>query len=227
VSLTLPALCEPLFQYVCRISRSSRRGVPVEAAQVRADLRTLIDELSARAGEDATLKEKFAGVHAPLVAFVDGVMPGVVGASSWTPLADELGMENADSDGFYWAVDNALRAKGPGSDGGVEGLHTCLGLGYRGERTGREAATMLERTTERLGARVERDPSARVCPAAYDHVNTSDLIQPAGRSVVGIVVVLAFLLLVVVIGNAVIYRSASSELSGALDAIARALGTGG
>ena len=134
-------------------------------------------------------------------------------------------MENAIFARGLQAMEEALGDMSQGGLQRVEVLQTCLGLGFTGGRTPGEVAGMIERAGERLGGRMDADPMARVCPETYEHVDTSDLIQPAGRSVIGIGVALVVLILVVVVGNAVIYKNVSGELRSALRGIERAIGS--
>lgn len=222
----LDELCEPLLQYVCRLSRSARKGVALDRGQVRADVRALLSELAEQGAGDAKLRERFERVRLPLTVFVDEMAGERIGSLSegWTALADEIEGHEIDPRVFFDALEDALSDQTPAGLERVEVLHTCLGLGFTGGRTEGEIEGLLERTTERLRPEMDTDPAARVCPEAYEHVDTSDLIQPAGRSVTGIAVALGVLLVVVVVGNAVIYRAASGELRGALRTILDVVG---
>ncbi len=226
---TLAVLCEPLLQYVCRLSRSARKGVALDRGQVRSDVRALLVELAAQAQGDAKLGGRFESVRLPLTVFCDEMVGEQIGAmrEGWEPLADEIEGREIEPREFFDVLEDALSDQAPGGLERVEVLHTCLGLGFTGGRTAGEIDGLLERTTERLRPVMDTDPSARVCPEAYEHVDTSDLIQPASRSVTGIAVVLAVLMVVVVVGNALIYRAASGELRGALKTILDVVGGGG
>ena len=39
---TLLDLCEPLFQYICRLNRSARKGGSYELAQVQSEIKALL-----------------------------------------------------------------------------------------------------------------------------------------------------------------------------------------
>ncbi|MFI4896340.1 MAG: DotU family type IV/VI secretion system protein [Phycisphaerales bacterium JB059] len=223
---SLPELCEPLFQYVCRLSRSSRKGVALDPGLVRSDVRALMGELSSRARAESGMSALADEVRVPLALFVDETVRHCVSGAeaSWRSLADELEGFEVESSRFFTSMEDALGDMSQGGLQRVEVLQTCLGLGYRGGRTPGEIASLIERGAERLSGRMDADPSARVCPEAYDHVDTSDLIQPAGRSVLGIGIALVTLIVVVAVGNAIIYKTASGELRAALRGIERAIG---
>ncbi|MEZ6244288.1 MAG: DotU family type IV/VI secretion system protein [Phycisphaerales bacterium] len=224
----LAELCEPLLQYVCRLSRSARKGVALDRGQVRADVRALLVELTAQGRDDAKLGDQFEKVRLPLTVFVDEMVGERIEtlAEGWVSLADEIEGREVEPRVFFDALEDGLSDQTPSGAERVEVLHTCLGLGFTGGRTEGEIQGLLERTTERLRPMMDADPASRVCPEAYEHVDTSDLIQPAGRSVTGIAVALCVLLIVVIVGNAVIYRAASSELRGALQTILNVVGGG-
>lgn len=224
---SLPELCEPLFQYVCRLSRSARKGVALDAGLVRSDVRALMGELGSRARSESGMSALADEVRVPLALFIDEtVRTNVQGVGEgWSAIADEIEGFEVDPSRFFQAMEDALGDMSQGGLQRVETLQTCLGLGFTGGRTPGEIAGLLERSGERLSGRMDADPMARVCPESYEHVDTSDLIQPAGRSVVGIGVALIVLVLVVIVGNAVIYKNASGELRAALRGIERAIGS--
>jgi hypothetical protein len=71
----------------------------------------------------------------------------------------------------------------------------------------------------RLRGRLDADAAARLCPESYQNVNTADLIQPPGRSLVMIAIALVGLVVVLFATNAYLYRSSSSELRESLTEI--------
>jgi hypothetical protein len=73
---------------------------------------------------------------------------------------------------------------------------------------------------------LDADPSARICPEAYEHVNTANLVEPPGRKLVGVGIALAVGLIVVCAANVALYSSSSSKLEAALEAIIDAAGRG-
>ena len=53
--MNLPELCEPLFQSVCRLNRSARKGGMHSHDQVRAEIKAMIGEIQAKAKADPAL----------------------------------------------------------------------------------------------------------------------------------------------------------------------------
>src|SRR5438105_15724107 len=69
--MTLLELCDPLFQYICRLNRGGRKGGHVEFTTVRSEVIGLFDELKNRASSDFKLASQFKIVQLPRVFFVD------------------------------------------------------------------------------------------------------------------------------------------------------------
>ena len=58
--MTLLDLCEPLFQYICTLSREARGGGRRGFNDVRADVKRLLDELKQKAGSNVQLAAQAA-----------------------------------------------------------------------------------------------------------------------------------------------------------------------
>ena len=69
--MTLVELCEPLFQYVCRLNRSARRGASVAQGTVRAELHAMFGQMREKAQQTPGLADQYERVRLPLVYFVD------------------------------------------------------------------------------------------------------------------------------------------------------------
>jgi hypothetical protein len=63
---------------------------------------------------------------------------------------------------------------------------------------------------------MELDETAKVCPEAYEKVNTADLVQPPGSRLVGIAIAMVGLLLVVFAANVVAYLDHRDRLGDSL-----------
>ena len=97
----------------------------------------------------------------------------------------------------------------------------CLGLGFTGWYSG-QPEFLRKKTVEvfaRVRGRAGGEAAGNMCPDAYEHVNTSDLIQPPGRSLVGIAIALVGLIVVLFAANVVLYRSSASDVEGALETL--------
>ena len=67
---TLLDLCEPLFQYICRLNRSARKGGNYELAQVQSEIKALLADARAKS-VGANLSEQFEKTELVLMFFCD------------------------------------------------------------------------------------------------------------------------------------------------------------
>jgi type VI protein secretion system component VasF len=99
--------------------------------------------------------------------------------------------------------------------------YTCLGLGFTGFYTGQPE--YLRKKMMEIQARVrgimDQDISARICPEAYEHVDTRPLNLPPLRNLAGMIVVLVAVVLGVLVANWWMYARAASDLKASLDTI--------
>lgn len=220
--MALSELCEPVFQYVCRLNRSARKGVGFEPSAVRADIRQLLADLRAGAQKDPALARNYDEVELGLIYFVDAMIEesGLPFAKEWAQnrLQTELKGKSGGDEDFFDLLDEALKDN---SEAGTERLsvyYTCLGLGFTGFYAGNPEylrRKMMEMSA-RLRPMMDRDLQSRIAPTAYEHLDTSDLIQPAGRGLVGVVIALAVVSIVVLGLNAYFYVDSASSLQGSL-----------
>lgn len=223
--MTLLELCEPFFQYICRLNRSARKGVRFEAASVRSDLRTLLAETRQRAGNAPGLTEQFERIEPALVYFADFMVreSRLDFASQWEDLARERN-ETAGDEAFFDLLDETLADTSERATERLSVFYTCIGLGFTGFYAGQPEylrKKMME-ISARIRPMIDKDDGSKICPEAYEHTNTADLIEPAARSLVGIGIALAGLIVVLIGLNVYLYRSASGDLLEALQAIVRA-----
>ena len=68
---------------------------------------------------------------------------------------------------------------------------------------------------------VEADQTAKICPDAYEGIDTRDLVQPPGSKMVFVGLLFACFALAVLITYIFLYRSASRSLSTSMEEILR------
>lgn len=222
--MKLLALTEPLFQLVCRVNRSARKGVELSEASVRSDLTRTLDELRTGA-EHGGVADRLASVEGPVLMFIDETIQEsrLPWAVAWSPLAEARGFTGG-RERFFETVRKTLEDSGDAALDRLAVLYVCLGLGFTGPMEGKpdERRDLMSEIASRLRHVMDSDRSTRLVPEAYQNVDTSDLIEPPTRSVIGLAVLLAVLAVVVVAGNALVYQSASGELSRALSELSNA-----
>lgn len=221
-AVTLVDLCEPLFQYACLLNRSARKGAPYGVNQVRAEVQDTLGEIRARAQADPQLANQYRAIEPVLLFFVDATVKSssLPFARDWQDLAEEYGESNGD-ERFFDLLDDALRDPSPGAVEQLRVFYTCLGLGFTGWYAGQP--DLLRKRMMEISARIrgmtESAHASRIVPEAYEHVNTGNLIDPPGASLLGIGIAVAGLLIVVLVANVYLYQSSSRNLDDAVQYI--------
>lgn len=220
--MNLPELCEPLFQYICRLNRSARKGVRAEPGQVRAEIKQLFADMRSRAGADRGLSVQYERVELPLMFFVDFMVKECGGAlgREWKDLAHERN-ELAGDEKFFDLLDEELRESGEAAAERLAIYYTCIGLGFTGWYTGQPEhlrKKMME-IAPKIRGLMDSDPNAKVTPEAYEHVNTADLVAPPGQRLVGVGIAVVGLVIVMFAANVTLYFQSRRELRRAVEAI--------
>jgi len=223
--MTLLELCDPLFQYICRFNRSARKGGHHDLIQVRQEVKAMLAEMKGKAQSQPGMLGQFEKIDIVLMFFVDFMIKSspISNAGDWQELAFER-KELAGDEKFFDLLEETLSDRTDQANERLSIFYTCMGLGFTGWYTGQPEylrKKMLECST-RIRNLIDTDQSARICPESYEHVDTSNLVQPPSASLVGIGIALIGLIIVLFIANAYMYRSSSSELTKALDGIVKA-----
>ena len=222
--MTLLELCDPLFQYICRLNRAGRKGGHVEFTTVRSEVLGLFDELRNRAASDFKLASQFKTVELPLIFFVDSMI-----AESKLPCARDWNRERlafkrdelAGDEKFFDILDETLKDI---SDEATERLtvyYTCIGLGFSGFYFSQPEylRKKMQDIALRIGGAMESDSRARICPEAYDCTDPRDLIEPpTGR--VWLMVVVFLICAATALGcNLYLFSKAAGSLKESLSVI--------
>lgn len=224
--MTLLELCEPLFQYVCRLNRMSRKGTSVDQGQVRAELKAIFADLKAKADANGATAVQYEKMELPLLFFADFMIreSRLPYATVWKDLAHER-KEMAGYEKFFELLDETLADPSEGATARLAVYYSCIGLGFTGIYIGQPDVLrrkMLE-ISNRLRGQVETDRNAKVTPEAYEGVDTRNLTEPPSRPLLMWVVALVVMGLAVVGGYMYMYSRTSSQLDKALKQINSAL----
>ncbi|MFI5379853.1 MAG: DotU family type IV/VI secretion system protein [Tepidisphaerales bacterium] len=230
--MTLLELCDPLFQYMCRFNRSARKHVAMELSSVRADIKAMLADMRARAnatasspgaaGYNPVLPSQFEKVELVLMFFVDFTIKsaGLPNAAEWQELAFER-KELAGDERFFELLDETLADRAEAANERLLIFYTCMGLGFTGWYTGQPE--YLRKKMMECAGRVRNfilvDQQSRICPDAYENVNTANLIEPPASSLVGIMIVLLGMGIVLIGAYVYYYKSASDGLLAILNTI--------
>lgn len=222
--MTLLELCEPLFQYVCRLNRSARKGGSYEPTRVRAEIDALFEETKAKAAADPNLTAQYDKVLMPLVFLVDFMIKesALPFARQWKEIAYEYN-ELAGDEKFFDLLDETLADPSQAATERLAIYYTCMGLGFTGWYTGQPEYLRKKQLeiSARIRTMMDVDQAQRICPEAYEHVDTSDLIQPPGMKLLGIFLALVGMTIVMFVANFFLFRTTSSDLQEALRRIIR------
>lgn len=222
MATTLVELCDPLFQYVCRLNRLARKGGLVDAGQVRSEIRSLLAEVKTRCEAVPGMGEQFAKVRLVLLGFADFMVrdSALPFAGSWKSLAEEERELGIDQRFWEW-LDETLRDSSEAATQRLAVFYNCVGLGFTGLYIGQPDVLrrkMLE-ISGRIKPMMDANPEERVTPEAYDGVDTRQLQQPVAGSILGWVVALAAMSVALVVGNFVLYGLAKQSIDTSLRAI--------
>jgi len=192
-------LCEPLFQYVCRLNRLSRTGCTLERDRVRSDIKILFDEMKTEASTKAELTGQYEKIVLPLLFFVDFMIKEskLTFACDWYELGRERN-ELAGDEKFFDLLDENLADP---SDAATERLvifYTCIGLGFTGIYTGQpeNVQRLMSKISARISEKMDADEKSYICPEAYENVDDRDFVEPPSTKLVGIGITLIGLIIV-------------------------------
>jgi type IV/VI secretion system ImpK/VasF family protein len=215
---TLLDLCEPLFQYICRLNRSARKGGNYELAQVQSEIRALLADARNKSVA-MNLSDQWDKTELFLMFFCDFMIKEspLPWAREWKELAFEK-HEMAGDEKFFDLLEETLKDKSPAANDRLCVFYACMGLGFSGWYTGQPE--YLRRKMKEVAARLQAaglfSETERICPDAYEKVDTRDLIEPPGTKLIGILIALIGLIIVLFFAYAYLYRESAKKLSDAL-----------
>ncbi|MEZ6234597.1 MAG: DotU family type IV/VI secretion system protein [Phycisphaerales bacterium] len=220
--MTLVELCEPLFQYVCRLNRSARLGASIAQGTVRAEIHALFAQIREKAQQVPGMGEQYERVRLPLVYFVDFMIKesALPFARGWEELAFEEEKFAGDED-FFEILEQTLADQSAQATERLAVFYTCVGLGMAGIyiRQPEKLRSYMNEMWARLRPRFGGDDTTRICPEAYENVDTRVIWPTAARGIGFIVVALVGLVVGVLGANFYMYYSAAKGLKSALATI--------
>ncbi|MCZ6836333.1 MAG: DotU family type IV/VI secretion system protein, partial [Planctomycetota bacterium] len=187
-----------------------------------AELDDLLKDMENTASSDPDLLMQFDKVKMPLIFFTDYMIKesGLSFASEWEEVGRDYG-EHAGDEKLYDMLDETLAENTPAANERIAVYYTCLGLGFTGFYTG-QPEYLRRKMTEmagRIRQMIDMDETIRICPEAYENVDTSDLIEPPGTKLTGIALAIVGLILVVFAVNITLFIESYYEMEGSLDTI--------
>ncbi|MBT3376056.1 MAG: hypothetical protein HN742_21730 [Lentisphaerae bacterium] len=222
--MTLLELCNPLFLQVCFLSRSARSGGTMTYSRVRADIEDLFADMRSKAAKERLLEAQYQAVELPLIFFVDATISELDWAQAREWQDNRLAYDHgqlAGDERFFDLLEETLEDRSRDAAERLAVFYTCLGLGFTGIYDGRldELQRKMMQVADRIREFTDADMLAKICPDAYQDVDTRDLIQPPGMSYLGMGIALVGLLVVVFVSVFVLFRQASHDLTQSLDEV--------
>jgi type VI secretion system protein ImpK len=239
--MNLLELSEPIFQYICRLNRLSRcsgvaargdtafftkgsatpKGLSLDYPVVRAEIKALLEDFSRKGGNDVRLSAQVQKLELPLIFFVDSLISesSLPFAAQWNQnrLAYERN-ELAGDEKFFDLLEETLKDPSDDASERLSVFYICVGLGFSGiyfRQPEYLRKTMLT-IAPRIRTIMEADHSARICPEAYEGVDTRNLVQPPSSRVALVSVVFLCFILGILASYYLIYRKAHGNLTSAM-----------
>ena len=179
----------------------------------------IIEDMKSKSAADANLTSQFDKIDMPLMFFVDFMIKesNLSFARQWNELAYERN-ELAGDEKLFDLLDETLADPSQAATERLAVYYVCIGLGFTGWYTGQPE--YLRKKMLEVSARVRNimdvDEATRICPEAYEHVDTSDLVEPPGMKLLGIFIALIGMIVVMFIANFLLFRTTSKDLQEAL-----------
>jgi type VI secretion system protein ImpK len=220
--MTLLELCEPLFQYVCRLRRSARMGRTIEMDEVRGDISEIFSKMKGDASSDMELLTQYEKVELPLIFFTDFMIKesNLPFAYDWVELGRERN-ELAGDEKFFDLLDAELADPSDLAAQRLVIFYTCLGLGFTGVYTGQVESIqrMISQISGRISGLMDADKKSYICPEAYENVDTRDFVEPPGAKLIGIGITLVALVIIWAVAYCCLFKWTSDDLTESLDMI--------
>jgi type IV/VI secretion system ImpK/VasF family protein len=198
------------------------RGANLDYTVARSEIKAVFEDMAAKAAAEVRLSQQYRKIELPLIFFVDSMISEskLSFASEWNQ--NRLAFERQELTGDDKFFDLLEETQNEPSDDASERLavfYICIGLGFTGcyfNQPELLRKTMLS-IAPRIRHLVENDQNAKICPEAYEAVDTRDLVQPPGSRMVFVGLIFAGFVLAVLAAYIIMYRQASSNLSDSMD----------
>ncbi len=226
--MTLIDLYEPLFQYVCVLNRMSRKAgaEAIEYGAVRSKVASLLESARTEAQADLLLSTHVNKLELPILFFVDSMI-----SESKLQCADQwhrnrlafASNQLAGDEKFFDLLDETLADTSKEATDRLTIYYVCLGLGFAGWYSGQPEylRKKMETIAARISGRADRDRVTRICPEAYQHLDSRNLIEAPSAAIGSIILAFVVLGIVVIAINFYLFRLGSDGFLQSLREIIR------
>jgi len=228
VPVTLLDLYEPLFQYICMLSRIAGKpgGEKIEFNALRGTIRGHLESITRNAQANPLLAQQVKKLEMAIIFFVDSMIAEskLASAAQWhqNRLAYEKD-ELAGDEKFFDFLDENLNDPSQEATERLVILYVCLGLGFTGWYASQPEylRKKMETIAKRISGVMEPDPAARICPEAYQYLDTRNLIERPTIKIGAIALIFLALSLIVLAVNLYLFKTGSVGLAQSLQEILR------
>jgi len=228
--MSLLEIYEELFQYVCRLNRASKTDAHPDFARVRAEVKTLLDEVNRKVSGDVRLANQVKRLELPVTFFVDNLVctSRLKFAPQWADnrLAKEKN-ELAGDERFFDFLEEDLVNTSEDAAERLSIYYVCLGLGFMGmyQAQPEQLRIYMEKIFPRIRQWMDVDSRAKITEEAYRSTDSRQLTEPPSRKIIFVAIVFLFLSLVVLSVIYGLYVAASHDLSVSIGKILKSAAT--
>jgi type IV/VI secretion system ImpK/VasF family protein len=228
VPVTLLDLYEPLFQYICMLSRIARKagGEKIEFNALRGTIRGHLESITRNAQANPLLALQVKKLEMATIFFVDSMIAEskLSCAAQWhhNRLAYEK-EELAGDEKFFDLLEENLNDSSKEATERLVIFYVCIGVGFTGWYATQPEylRKKMETIAKRISGAMEPDPAARICPEAYQYLDTRNLIEKPTIKIGAIALIFLALCLVVLAVNFYLFKIGSVGLAQSLHEILR------
>jgi len=221
-------LYEPLFQYICILNRIARKGSGenIDEAGLREAINSLLEAIKQQAQADPVLALQAEKLEMPIIFFVDSTIAEskLSCAHDWhkNRLAYAQN-ELAGDEKFFDLLDETLKDASREASARLSVFYVCLGLGFTGWYAGQPEylRRKMETIAKRIAGTIDFQSASRICPEAYNSLDTRNLIEPPSTKIGAILLAFLALTLVAIAFNLYLYRIGTIGLADSLKEILR------
>ena len=219
--MTLSELSEDLFQYICKLVRTSRIQGDIDFLLLRREIGQIFRDMEEKASSERLIS-KFETLKKVLFFFVDSTIAesSLSVAEEWNNrrLAHELDPpEYAGDNKFYEILNETLEDHSKDATELLAVFYQCLGLGFVGSPP-EDISKIMERISGRIWDFMNNSTPMTIPVESY-HVNPTDLRTPPTMKILFIGVALVGLTVVLLIANNMLFKWHTEDLRTALQEI--------
>ena len=223
--MTLLDLYEPVFQYVCMLSRVAKSGAEsITYPALCQTVLAMLETAKQKSEQDPLLASQARKLELPIIFFLDSMIAesGLKCSAEWhSKRLAYTRSELAGDEKFFDLLDETLKDPGAEATERLVIYFVCIGLGFTGwygsqpEYLRGKMATLARRIAGAMG----QEHAKRICPEAYQYLDTRNLIEPPSTKIGAIVLAFLALCIVVIAVNFYLYLAGSAAFRHSLDEI--------